>query len=288
MKNIYLIGSGKIGNNIATTLNDNQIKITGIHSRNIKTGNKLAKKINSIFFEELIIPKKTELIIICVTDDQIKNVAKKINKIPIVHTSGSSDIKLLKNCSENYGVVWPIQTFTNNKKTNFKKTPICIEASNLMFYEKLNILFGKISNNIVGYNFKQRKLIHRLETHLFFLIMSSIKSQNNLDEIENELKDRFGKFPEELINLIKSIKVKWIGEKLGFKKIIIKKGKMIIFLPKKNDNSFYNSSSFNIIINKIKSQPSFCMLKEKNNQINLYINQKVDTINQAEKILKSF
>jgi len=160
MKNIYLIGSGKIGNNIATTLNDNQIKITGIHSRNIKTGNKLAKKINSIFFEELIIPKKTELIIICVTDDQIKNVAKKINKIPIVHTSGSSDIKLLKNCSENYGVVWPIQTFTNNKKTNFKKTPICIEASNLMFYEKLNILFGKISNNIVSYNFKQRKLIH--------------------------------------------------------------------------------------------------------------------------------
>ena len=63
--------------------------------------------------------------------------------------------------------------------------------------------------------------------------LSSIKSQNDLDKIENELIDRFGKFPFELINLFKSIKLKWIGKKLGFKKIIIKNGKMIIFLPKK-------------------------------------------------------
>ena len=54
-----------------------------------------------------------------------------------------------------------------------------------------------------------------------FTKLSSIKSQNDLDKIENELIDRFGKFPFELINLFKSIKLKWM-EKLGFKKIIIK------------------------------------------------------------------
>ena len=118
--------------------------------------------------------------------------------------------------------------------------------------------------------------------------LSSIKSQNDLDKIENELIDRFGKFPFELINLFKSIKLKWIGKKLGFKKIIIKNGKMIIFLPKKEDSEFYNSNLFNKILDKINSQPSFCSIKEKNNQINLYLNQKVTTINLAKQILKSF
>ena len=93
-------------------------------------------------------------------DDQIKIIAKKIKKIPIVHTSGSSDIKLLKNCSKYYGVVWPIQTFTNNKKVDFKKIPICIEANDDKFKDNLKILFSKISNNVINFNFKQRKLVH--------------------------------------------------------------------------------------------------------------------------------
>ena len=63
---------------------------------------------------------------------------------------------------------------------------------------------------------------------------------------------------------------------------------MIIFLPKKEDTEFYNSNLFNKILNKINSQPSFCSIKEKNNQINLYLNQKVTTINLANQILKSF
>ena len=160
MKNIYIIGSGKIAYNIASSLNENQINITGVYGRNIETGNKLAKKVNSKFYKELKIPKITDLIIICVPDDQIKIIAKKINKIATVHTSGSSDIKLLKNCSKYYGVVWPIQTFTNNKKANFKKIPICIEANNDKFKYDLNKLFTKISNNVINFNFKQRKLIH--------------------------------------------------------------------------------------------------------------------------------
>jgi len=42
------------------------------------------------------------------------------------------------------------------------------------------------------------------------------------------------------------------------------------------------------ILEKIKSDNSFCYLKEKNNQINLYINQKVCSINEAIEIVKSF
>ena len=63
---------------------------------------------------------------------------------------------------------------------------------------------------------------------------------------------------------------------------------MIIFLPKKEDSEFYSSNLFNKILDKINSQPSFCSIKEKNNQINLYLNQKVTTINLANQKKKSF
>jgi len=160
MKNIYIIGSGKIAFSLSTAFRKSNINILGIYSRNKNTGEKLAKKINSKFFKELDVPKKTDLIIICIPDDEIKNVAKKIKTNAIIHTSGCSDIKLLKNCSHNYGVMWPIQTFLQDKKAHFKNVPICIEANNKIFYEKLRSLFSLISNKVINVNFKQRKLIH--------------------------------------------------------------------------------------------------------------------------------
>lgn len=187
MKNVYIIGSGKIGCNITIALNKSNIKILGIHSRNQKTGNKLANRVNSIYFEKFVIPEKTELIIICVPDDEIKNIAKKIKKTAVIHTAGCSDIALLKNCSNNHGVVWPIQTFLDNKKANLKNVPICIEANNTIFEEKLKSLFSNISNNIMSINLKQRQLIHLSAvfscnfSNYLYSIAEEILSKDNLD-----------------------------------------------------------------------------------------------------------
>ena len=186
MKNIYLIGSGSIAFNIALGLKDKNINIIGIHSRNTKTGKKLAQKVQTKYLKNLIIPKKTDLAIICVPDDEIKNIAKKINNTPVIHTSGSSEIELLKNCSNKYGVVWPIQTFLKNKKTNFKNVPICIEANNELFFKNLKKIFSKISKNIILINYKQRQLIHLSAvfscnfSNYLYSISEEILSEENL------------------------------------------------------------------------------------------------------------
>ena len=133
------------------------------------------------------------------------------------------------------------------------------------------------------------KYIENKDERLYiYTQLSNLKNQNDLIKIENELTDRFGIFPLELINLIKSIQLKWKGEELGFKKIILKNKKMIIFLPKNTQSAFYDSKLFITILNKIKLDPSFCHLKEKNNQINLYINKIVNSINDAIEIIKRF
>ena len=118
--------------------------------------------------------------------------------------------------------------------------------------------------------------------------LSNLSNADDLEKIEGELNDRFGKFPLQLKDLIKSIKLKWKAEELGFKKIILKNEKMIVFFPNQKNTNFYNSELFLNILDKIKKNTSFCYLKEKNNQINLYINQKVCSIHEAMEIIKSF
>ena len=73
--------------------NFNIIKIC---SRNELTGEKLAKKLNSNFSKEIFIPKKTDLVILGVPDDQIKKISKKIKCKAIIHTAGTRNIDILK------------------------------------------------------------------------------------------------------------------------------------------------------------------------------------------------
>jgi transcription-repair coupling factor (superfamily II helicase) len=129
---------------------------------------------------------------------------------------------------------------------------------------------------------------NRDERLYIYTQLSNVHNNHDLNKIKYELKDRFGKIPLELINLIDSIKLKWKGETLGFKKIILKNEKMIIFFPNKKNSAFYNSNAFLKILEKIKSDPTFCYLKEKNEQLNLYVNKKVNSIKNATEIIKIF
>ena len=173
--NICIIGSGNISMNIGLALKKSRFNINKICSRNELTGLKLAKKLGSNFSKEIIIPKKTDLVILGVPDDQISKISKEIKCKAIIHTSGTRNINILKNCSKNYGVVWPIQTFTK-EKVNFKDIPICIEANSKKFEILLKSLFLNLSENVFEMNIQNRKIIHlsavfscNFINHLFYI-----------------------------------------------------------------------------------------------------------------------
>jgi predicted short-subunit dehydrogenase-like oxidoreductase (DUF2520 family) len=100
--------------------------------------------------------------IIAVKDDVIDEVAKKIklnNKL-VVHTSGSTALHVLKNTSNHYGVFYPLQTFSKNKKVDFKTVPICLEANGNTTLKVLQQLAKTISTDIYNTDFNQRKALH--------------------------------------------------------------------------------------------------------------------------------
>ena len=59
--------------------------------------------------------------------------------------------------------------------------------------------------------------------------ISLLKNELELNEFKGEIRDRFGKIPEEVKNLFELIQIKWIAKKFCVEKLIIKKGPSFSF-----------------------------------------------------------
>jgi predicted short-subunit dehydrogenase-like oxidoreductase (DUF2520 family) len=101
--------------------------------------------------------------VIAVKDSAIQEVLENLsldeNRI-IVHTAGSIPLRVIEGFTLNYGVFYPLQTFSKKRKADFSLIPICIEASHPAILVKLEDLAGKLSGTIRQINSEERKTLH--------------------------------------------------------------------------------------------------------------------------------
>ena len=97
--------------------------------------------------------------------------------------------------------------------------------------------------------------------------LADIADKNTLIHFANELEDRFGKLPQEAINLLKSVELKWFAAEIGFEKIVMKKEVFLGYFPSNPQDKFYQSEKFRNIISYLQQNPHDAQLKEKNNQL---------------------
>lgn len=97
--------------------------------------------------------------------------------------------------------------------------------------------------------------------------LADIQSAKELEQFENELIDRFGKLPDEAINLLKSVELKWLAAEIGFDKLVVKNKVFLGYFPANPQDKFYQSEKFKKIIAYLTQNPADATLKEKNNQL---------------------
>tara|TARA_B100000902_G_C27135441_1_gene825787 strand:- start:181 stop:942 length:762 start_codon:yes stop_codon:yes gene_type:complete len=187
IKKISIIGSGNVATRLSKEFLKHKIQIVQIISRNKKNGQSLADRVQASFTTNINNLQLTDLAIICVNDDSIKDIAKKIpTNQPAVHTSGFTNIKILKK-QENYGVIYPLQSLNKDIDINFQEIPICIESNNMIFKKKIKNLCLKLSINVVYLNSTERQHIHLAAvitsnfSNFLYLIAQKHLHQNNID-----------------------------------------------------------------------------------------------------------
>ncbi|MBQ6710470.1 MAG: transcription-repair coupling factor [Bacteroidales bacterium] len=115
--------------------------------------------------------------------------------------------------------------------------------------------------------------------------LDSMTSDKELDNLRIRLEDRFGKMPEELQRLFGIVRIRQLGIKLGFEKIIIKNGVMIAFFISNPLSQYYRSDKFSKILENVSLNPKLFELKQNDNKLRIF-SRNVDGISKAYSILK--
>jgi predicted short-subunit dehydrogenase-like oxidoreductase (DUF2520 family) len=162
IRNIVIIGSGNLATNLALALNEAGKNIICIYSRSLKNARILGMQCHTKFTNRIEELPKSDLYIIATNDSSIKEICEKLtdNQGIVVHTSGSIPISVFSNQIKNYGVFYPLMTFSKHSQISFNGIPICLEASSSGVFIALYKLANSISKNIVEISSEKRKFLH--------------------------------------------------------------------------------------------------------------------------------
>lgn len=128
------------------------------------------------------------------------------------------------------------------------------------------------------------------ERLLLYQKLAEIDNENDLQKFEYELKDRFGELPKEVVNLLKSVALKWLAAEIGFEKIVMKNGIFLGYFPSNPQDKFYQTEKFRNIITYLTQNPAQAQLKEKAGKEgnNLMMRKdKVKNVDEVNVLLKS-
>ena len=160
MIKVSIIGAGNVASHLYRTFSKTeQLEIIQVYNRNaahLDFLNDAEKKVSDI--NKL---KKADIYLLAIKDEAIGDFVTGLpdTKAMFVHCSGSMDLDILSGF-ENYGVFYPLQTFSKNKPVNFKEIPVCLEANSEENLEFLKKIAGLVSNSIFEVSSSQRRALH--------------------------------------------------------------------------------------------------------------------------------
>ena len=114
--------------------------------------------------------------------------------------------------------------------------------------------------------------------------LDSLSSDKEMDQMKKRLADRFGEIPEELLRLFDIVRIRQLGQKLGFEKIIIKNGLLICFFIYNPLSQYYRSTRFSKILENVTLNANLFELKQNDNKLRV-VARNVDTLSKAFDIL---
>jgi len=101
--------------------------------------------------------------------------------------------------------------------------------------------------------------------------LDNVEKENQLQEFEQQLLDRFGKLPAQTEGLLEVVRLRWLAIELGIEKIVIKNNKFICYFVSNKDSAYYHSPIFNRVLSFVQQKHSICKMEEKNNKLMIKI-----------------
>ncbi len=163
MKTIHFIGAGNVATHMAEAFDAKAFDINSVWSRKEENAILLAEKTKA---KHLRSPKeiedKTSFIIVSVPDNALDEILQDcyFEKAILLHTSGTLPMEALAKYASNYGVIYPLQSFSKTKETDFSTVPILYEGKTAEISALIKKISQQISNTVLELDSDRRKYYH--------------------------------------------------------------------------------------------------------------------------------
>jgi len=189
---VSFIGSGNLAWHLAPALDNVGFQVTEVYSPNSKHASALTERTYQAEVKDSLdfSTSRSRIFIIAASDDAIKEIASHII-MPVdsflLHTSGSQPLSVLESSdADNVGSFYPLQTFTKNKKVDFKIVPFFIESSNTATEKIMLSIARALGSSVKKISSEDRKALHVAAvfasnfTNHMLMIAKEILHQNSL------------------------------------------------------------------------------------------------------------
>ena len=122
------------------------------------------------------------------------------------------------------------------------------------------------------------------ERLLLYRELDNITKEEDLETFQESLRDRFGPLPQEAVELIDVLRMRWQAMKLGFEKITLRSGKMLAYFLSRKGSEYFSSPYFLAALAFAQKYPNLCTLKEQGNKLYLTISD-VNSVQRARGVL---
>jgi len=116
--------------------------------------------------------------------------------------------------------------------------------------------------------------------------LGELKTEAELVQYEKELVDRFGELPTQAVDLLDSVRIKWVAANIGLEKIVMKQNRLIGYFISDQNSSFYQSPQFTKVLQFVQTHKTFCKMKEKHTKNGLRLLLTFENIKSTSKALE--
>jgi len=162
---IVFIGAGNLATNLAKAFYDQHIKISQIYSQTENSARSLAEAVGSDYTTTLEnIINDADIYIVALKDDVLgelmsRIISGKVNAL-MVHTSGSLPLDIWPDSVKRKGSFYPLQTFSKQRKTDFRNIHTFIESNNSADLILLEKLARCVTDEVSELSSEKRRQIH--------------------------------------------------------------------------------------------------------------------------------
>ena len=144
---VVLIGRGRLATNLLAALQQAGHEVVSINSRTLEG-----------------LPLEADAFIVAVKDSALEEVIRRATKgreqLLFLHTTGSMPMSLFEGHTSRYGVFYPMQTFSKERRVDFSRIPVFIEGSDAATLDLLRTLAASVSRQVTELSSEARRHLH--------------------------------------------------------------------------------------------------------------------------------